>query len=275
MPLLLHLLRLSFAFALFFAPLAALAVDTVSFDLDETLISSGNMTDGDLKKAKQLGFNIKKSRTGDFEYIVRPGADEVLKHAKELGFRVIVITANYDDYARDVIGSSELAPYIDAIYTAEDLSRDYNTDYTSYPYHRNRVYNPARSPLKKFERGVRRLTIGTFDGFVKRGFLYVTGNGNIRPYIPMANTAKYPPIYGSRFHVDDTERHVDQPMDFVGIRVPEFDGTKSIRYSADGQPSWTYDLIEKLDYLKKYGWVDLYRREYHADPVISEVKVIN
>jgi protein tyrosine phosphatase (PTP) superfamily phosphohydrolase (DUF442 family) len=269
------LLRFSLALALFFAPLSALAIDTVSFDLDETLISSGNMTDGDLKKAKELGFKILKTKSGDYEYIVRPGAAEVLAHAKELGFRVVVITCNFDDYARDIISSSDLHSYVDAIYSADDLRNDYNTDYETYPYHRNRVYKPARSTIKKLERGTERLTLGVFEGVVKRSFLYIVGNHNIRPYYPSANFSKYPPIYGSRFHVDDTERHVDQPMDFVGVHVSEFDGTKQIRYSAEGKPSWTYDVMEKLEYLKKYGWVDLYRREYHSDPVISEVKMVN
>jgi hypothetical protein len=265
------LLRYSAALILFFAPLSALAIDTVSFDLDETLISSGNMTDGDLKKAKALGFKIQKTKSGEYEYIVRPGAQEVLEHAKKLGFKVIVITANCDVYARDIIASSGLGTYVDAIYTDEDLRRDYNTDYDTYPYHRNRVYKPARTFVKKAGRTVERYTVGTFNGFVKRSFLYITGNNNIRPYIPAPNTAKYPPIYGSRFHVDDTLRHVDQPMDFIGVHVLDFDGTKNIKYSAEGRASWTYDVMEKLDYLKKYGWVDLYRREYHSDPVQSEV----
>ncbi len=267
--------RFLLALSLFFAPLAALAIETVSFDLDETLISSGNMTDGDLKKAKALGFKIQKTKSGDYEYIVRPGAEEVLEHAKRLGFKIIVITANCDVYARDIVSSSGLGRYIDAIYSDEDLRRDYNTDYNTYPYHRNRTYKPARTFVKKAERSLERYTIGTFNGFIKRGFLYIAGNNNIRPYIPAPNTAKYPPIYGSRFHVDDTLRHVDQPMDFIGVQVLEFDGTKAIKYSAEGKPSWTYDVIEKLDYLKKYGWVDLYRRQYHSDPVQSVVVPIN
>lgn len=265
------LLRFSLALTVFFSPLAALAIDTVSFDLDETLVSSSNMTDGDLDKAKALGYKIQKTKSGEYEYIVRPGAEEVLSHAKKLGFRVIVITSNFDNYARDIISSSNLNQYVDAIYTAEDLRRDYNSDFTTYPYHRNRVYKPARTFVKKTERSLERYTIGTFNGFVKRGFLYVIGNNNIRPYIPAANTAKYPPIYGARLLVDDTLRNIDQPLDFVGIQVPDFDGTKPLRYSAEAKPSWTYDVIEKLDYLKKYGWVDLYRRQYHSDPVQSEV----
>ena len=269
------LTRFSLALLLFITPLAVFAIETVSFDLDETLISSSNMTRGDLKRAKELGYKISKTKSGDYQYIVRPGADEVLAYAKELGFKVIVITANYESYARDIVYSSGLNKYIDAIYSAEDLRRDYNTDFERYPYHRNRTYKPARSTVKKIGRGAERLTKGVYDGVLKRSFLYITGNTNIRPYIPSANAAKYPPIYGSRFHIDDTLRHVDQPLDFVGVHVQEFDGTKALRYSPEGKPSWTYDLMEKLDYLKKYGWVDLYRREYHSDPVQSEVLPVN
>ncbi len=245
----------------------------ISFENTEIAFNGKSLSD--LKKAKTLGYKIQKTKSGEFEYIVRPGAEEVLDHAKELGFKVIVITANSDTYARDIIASSGLGRYVDAIYTDEDLRRDYNTDYTTYPYHRNRTYKPARTFIKKAERSFERYTIGTFNGFIKRSFLYIAGNNNIRPYIPAANTAKYPPIYGSRFHVDDTLKHVDQPMDFIGVHVLEFDGTKAIKYSAEGKPSLTYDLIEKLDYLKKYGWVDLYRREYHSDPVQSVVVPIN
>ncbi len=266
------MIRFFLVLSFVFSSLVVFAQDTVSFDLDETLISSANMTRGDLRKAQSLGYKIYKTKSGEYSYVVRPGAEELLAYAKDLGFRVIIITANLESYAKDILNSSGLSKYIDAVYTAEDLEEDYNEDFDKYPYHRNRTYKPAKTFVKKTARTLKQYTVGLYNPVLKRSFLYITGSTNIRPYIPSLNSAKYPPIYGSRFHVDDTLRHVDQPLDYVGVHVPDFDGTKVSKYNSE--PVWIQDIKEKLDYLKKYGWEDLFRREYHRDPLESVVEPI-
>lgn len=257
--------------ALSFSPVAA---EIISFDLDETLISSANMTRWDINKAKKLGYNVGKSKDG-FKYVVRPGAEEILKYANDLGFEVMILTHNFGDYARDILASSGLDKYVTKVKSIEDLKLDYNEDFDTYPYHRNRTYKASKTTVQKTAGFFKRYTVGLYKGTLKRSALFLTGNTNIRPYLPAANTKKYPPIYGSRLHIDNSTYNVDAPLDFVGILVPDFDGTDLEPLEADGTASWIVPLKSILDYMKKYSWQDLYRREYHKDPIESKVKIIS
>jgi hypothetical protein len=265
MAMLKHLLFVFLAFALNCSGVSALEQLTVSFDLDETLISSANLTNKDLQKVKLLGYDIGTSNKEGVAYIVRPDAEKVLKHAKELGFKVIVITYGHRDYANDILESSGLIKYVDLVKSLEDIKKPYNIDYKTYPYHRNKTY-----PQHDFWQ---LCTGDLYKSLLVRSWQRLNGNKNIHAYIPSANINKYPPIYGSRLHIDNTLSHVDNPEDFVGIKVSNFFATELEPQDADGNYIWSKQVIEALDFLKAKGWVELYRKYYGKDPIIDEVLI--
>lgn len=232
--------------------------EIVSFDLDETLIASNKLHDSDFKKVINSGYELLSSKKG-LKFVIRPDAERVLEHAQSLDFKIIVITHNIRKYAEDILNSSGLFRYIDEIISNEDLKKSYNRDFQTYPYHRNRTY-PQQSFLRTW-------TVGFYKSFIAKGFLNLIGNKNIHPFLPSRNINKYPPIYGSRFHVDNAIYNVENPLDFVGVKVTDFLGTSPEPKDANGNYIWSKQVMEQLDFLKQHGWVELYRRNYGKDPI--------
>jgi len=211
-------------------------------------------------------YKLHKSRKGR-DYIIRPDAQRVLKHAKDNGFRVIIITCNLKKYADDILESSGLIKYIDGIKSNEDLRKAYNKDFDTYPRHRNK--------LIKQKRFLNRWTKGFYNASVKRSFLRMLGNKNIKPYLPKKYIEKYPPLYGSRFHVDNLYKHVKAPLDYVGLNVSPFYGTDLELSDESGEYLWSETVIQELDSLKQYGWERLYFEKYLKQPVIDYVPVVS
>lgn len=230
----------------------------IAFDMDETLIQSDKLLNSDVEKAKELGFDVKKSQLGT-DYIIRPGTYEILNYAKDQGFDLIVISHNVEPYLNDILNSSGLFKYFDRIISHDDLVKEINVDYELYPYHRNKTF-PQWNIFQAYAH--------TFvNGFLVRGFQRLMGNKNIHPYLPSVNNAKYPPMYGARVLIDNASYNVDKPVDFVGIKVDEFFANDRSQLSDD----WIESLKKDIDYLKNNGWVSLYKYKYGKEPVLVDI----
>lgn len=236
----------------------------VSFDLDETLVESNHLTKTELKKAKDLGYEIKTTVNGQ-DYVLRPGAMELLEFAKSQGFTLMLFTHNLHSYAEDILESSGMAEYFTNIKSHEDVIKPYNVDFTKYPNHRNRTY-PQKSPLEVY-------TVDLYKAFFVNGFARMQGEHNIQSYIPSINAAKYPPLYGARVHIDNSKEHVDKPLDFVGILVEPFCANKIEPQDANGHYLWVEKLKSDLIYLKEHNWVELYKLKYKKEPIVDEVEI--
>ena len=240
--------------------------DLVSFDLDETLIESNHLTKAKLKEAQKLGYEIKKTVNGQ-DYIIRPGAIELLEFAKSQGFTLMLFTHNCHDYAVDILESSGLAQYFSKIKSHEDVMKPYNVDFKKYPNHRNKTY-PQKSILEVY-------TLDLYQGVLVNGLKQMQGEHNIQPFIPCINCAKYPPLYGARVHIDNSEVHIDKPLDFVGIGVDDFYADKLEPQDTNGQYLWTESIKQDLLYLKLHNWIDLYKQKYNKKPIEDKVEVQN
>ncbi len=230
----------------------------ISFDLDETLIASDRLKDSDIKKAEKMGYEVEKSKAGQY-YIVRPGAFDILEYCKAKGLSIILITSNTQAYAFDILDSSGLLQYFDRLIAQEDLRSEANRDFEAYPNHRNISY-PQKSWLYNH-------TTGFFKSFVVRAIQRGLGNSNIHPYVAATNTAKYPPQYGSRVHIDNSLNHVDKPIDFVGIKVNEFTGLHAEPKDQQGNYYWVNELKSFVDIYTKDGWAELYYTLYNKAPI--------
>ncbi len=235
----------------------------ISFDLDETLVASDKLLNSDVIKAKELGFDVKTSVNGQ-DYILRPGAIELLEFTQSQGFEMIIFTHNTKDYARDILESSGIAKYFTAIKAHEDVVKTYNQDYKTYPNHRNISY-PQKSPLTVYTKGL-------YNGLLLRGLQKMQGNKNIHPYVPCINCAKYPPVYGSRVHIDNSAYNIKDPVDFVGIEVKDFYGREQPLQNSNGEFLWLEPLKQDIIFLKEQGWVELYKNKYNREPDTQEVK---
>ncbi len=237
----------------------------LAFDLDETLIASDRMTKEDISTAKRLGYKVNTSLDGQ-QYVIRPGAIEILEYAKRQGFNLMIFTNNKKSYAKDILGSSGLAKYFDKVIANEDVRKPYNRDFALYPNHRNNVHPQQKSKFKLY-------TVGVYKGYVKRSFQHLTGNKNIHPYMPRYYNAKYPPIYGARVLIDNSAYNVDAPLDFVGIKVPDFLGLIEEPRNPDNSFVWVENLKKDIYFLKEYGWVELYRVKYKRAPENKVIQV--
>lgn len=240
--------------------------DLVSFDLDETLIESNHLTRAKLKEAKALGYEIKRTVNGQ-DYIIRPGAIELLEFAKSQGLTLMLFTHNNYDYAVDIVESSGLAPYFTKIKAHEDVIKPYNVDFKKYPNHRNRTY-PQKSILEVY-------TVDLYEGVLVNTFQRMQGECNIHSFVPCTNCAKYPPLYGARVHIDNSEVHVDKPIDFVGISVDDFYADKLEQKDQAGRYVWVEQIKSDLRYLKLHNWIDLYKQKYKKEPIVDKVEVQN
>lgn len=237
---------------------------TVSFDLDETLIQSNHLDRNALKRAEELGYEIKTTESGQ-DYIVRPGAVDLLDFAKSLGFDLIIFTHNYHDYAREILDDSGLAKYFIDLRSHEDAVAAYNRDYVLYPNHRNITY-PQSTIWQVY-------TINLYDGLIKNYFIKLMGNHNVQTFVPCYECAKYPPAYGARVHIDNSGDHVYDPVDFVGIKVEPFYADALEAKTANGDYVWEVKIKEDLLYLKRNGWSRLYNHKYGKEADTQEVKI--
>jgi hypothetical protein len=236
----------------------------LSFDFDETLAQSNHLTKKNLALVKQQGYEIKTTKKGQ-DYIIRPGTEELLKFAQGQGFELMLFTHNYKKYAIEILDDAGLINYFSKVKAHEDVVKSYNHDYRTYPYHRNITY-PQKSYLRTY-------TLDLYSGFFKNLFLDLIGNKNIVPYIPCTNCAKYPPLYGSRVHVDNAFYHVDKPVDFVGIKVDDFYALEPEPQNANGDYIWAEKIKQDILTIKSIGWVEFYRIKYAKDPVLMDVLV--
>ena len=249
-----------YVFVLFLSILSASA-DYIAFDMDETLIQSDKLLNTDVIKAKELGFDVKKSN-GGIDYILRPGAVEILEYAQAQGFDLIIISHNVRAYLLDILSSSGMDKYFDSVISHEDLIKPINLDFQTYPQHRNKTY-PQWSLFDAYRHSF-------VNGFIVRGWQNFTGNKNIHPYLPSSNNAKYPPMYGARVLIDNASYNVNDPVDFVGIKVTEFFAREPEELSDE----WIEELKRDIDLLKANGWAELYKSKYGKEPILDEVKIV-
>jgi hypothetical protein len=236
----------------------------LSFDFDETLAQSNHLTKKNLILVKEQGYQVRTTKKGQ-DYIIRPGTEELLEFAQGQGFELMIFTHNYRDYAIDILDDSGLSKYFTKVKAHEDVVKSYNHDYRTYPYHRNITY-PQKSYLRNY-------TVDLYSGFFKNLFLDLIGNKNIVPYIPCTDCAKYPPLYGSRVHVDNAFYHVDRPVDFVGIHVDDFYALKPEAQDKNGNYIWAEKIKNDILKVKRIGWIEFYRQKYSKDPVLMDVLV--
>lgn len=244
----------------------AILATTVSFDLDETLIQSNHLTKEALKRARGLGYEV-ETTLGEQDYIIRPGTWELLDYAKSLDFDLILFTHNYHNYALDILDSSGLHVYFDEIRAHHDVLAPYNHDYKTYPNHRNITY-PQKSIFEVYTKDL-------YQGLFYNTVMNLQGHRNLQSFFPCMSCAKYPPLYGSRVHIDNSLTHVDAPIDFVGIKVKNFDADELEPLTRDGEYLWVAKIKEDLDYLKRNGWSRLYFHKYNKQPDTKPVPVVD
>lgn len=237
----------------------------VAFDLDETLIASDRLENSDFATVEELGYELKTSNNGQ-KYVIRPGAQEILDFAHSLGFDLMIITHNTKSYAKDILNSSALMKNFIDLKANEDMQEDYNHDYVTYPNHRNQTHEGKRSLVATYTKGL-------YHGLFRRGYLYFTGNKNIHYYIPCYNCDKYPPAYGSRVLIDNSNYNIEEPLDFIGIKVVPFTALKKQALDIEGNYVWVEKLKADLLKLKKDGWISLYQEKYNKAPDATPVLI--
>lgn len=243
-------------------------IDTrLAFDLDETLIESNKLSNKALKQAQRLGFEIKSTKSG-LKYIIRPGAFEVLSFAKEQGFDLDLMTLNNDKYAEEILKDSGMDKYFSRIISREDMTKDYNRDFKTYPNHRNKLHYPKHQPRLSYIKNF-------WQGYIIRSLQKCIGNSNIGPYIPCTSCDKYPPIYGIRVLIDNAKYNVEDPVDFVGILVNNFEAKILEPQNKLGDYIWADKVKTDIGKIKSLGWIEFYKLKYGKYPIIDEVKVIN
>lgn len=247
-------------------PVFATEKQLISFDLDETLVASDKLLNSDVIKAKKLGYEVKTSVNGQ-DYIVRPGALELLEFAKGQGFEMMIFSHNTKAYVMDILESSDLAKYFTKVKTHEDVIKAYNVDFKKYPNHRNKTLEQD-SILQIY-------TQGLYEGYLVRSFQRMQGNHNIHAYLPCTNCSKYPPLYGARVHIDNSKPHVKNPVDYVGIKVKPFYGLSAEPVNANGDYVWVAKLENDLLELKQEGWIEFYKEKYDKAPNTAPVPVVD
>lgn len=260
-----YLVLLSLVFNISFASLAYNG--KIAFDLDETLIESTELDREAIKAAKELGYEVKRSAKGQ-DYIVRPGANELLDYAKAHGFNLMIMTHNRPKYAKDILKSSGLDKYFDEVRSMKDCKQIYNLDFSTYPNHRNKVHVVEGSAVSRY--------LSTFyKGFVLKSIKRFQGNSNIHPYLPCVNCDKYPPIYGARVLFDNSDYNIENSIDYVGVKVEPFYAREpQKRISEQGDYLWV-DLIKKdLKYLEDHEWHEYYQLKFHKQPILDEVPLV-
>lgn len=239
----------------------------IAFDLDETLIESCELDKEALDKAEKLGYKIRKSAKGQ-DYIVRPGAFELLDFAKQKGFSLMIMTHNDPDYAEDILSSSGLKKYFDEVRSIDDCKKVYNLDFQTYPNHRNKVHATKFEPVKKY--------LDTFyKGYVLNSVKRFQGNSNIHPYLPCINCDKYPPMFGARVLFDNSDYNIEDAIDYAGVKVDPFYANKpEKRISEQGDYLWVELIKRDLIYLQDHDWYEYYELKFHNKPVLDEVPLI-
>lgn len=119
--------------------------EVIVFDLDETLIAGDKqpINDAYAEKINAMGDRkvniIPKEKSGldfDIKYVLRPGAEEVLKQSYEKGHKNIACSRNYNKYAEAICKYDPiLSKYICATIGREDLLSDLNKDFVKNPNH--------------------------------------------------------------------------------------------------------------------------------------------
>lgn len=119
--------------------------EVIVFDLDETLIAGDKQPINDAyeEKINAMGDRkvnvIPKEKSGlpfDIKYVLRPGAEELLKQSYEEGHKNIASSRNYNQYAEAICKYDPvLSKYIVGSIGREDLLSDLNKDFVKNPNH--------------------------------------------------------------------------------------------------------------------------------------------
>lgn len=110
------------------------------FDVDETLLF-GDVYKRDLRNEKvrkqieKEGYTIKQTKSGRY-YVLRPGAEDLLKELYEKGHKIILCSRDLTPYLHDLYESEPaLKKYAAGILSRDDLISKANADYKKYPKH--------------------------------------------------------------------------------------------------------------------------------------------
>ncbi|MDA0773148.1 MAG: NIF family HAD-type phosphatase [Cyanobacteria bacterium] len=113
---------------------------TLVIDVDETLLF-GDIYKRDLRKAKvrkqieKEGYTIKQTKLGHY-YVLRPGAEELLKDLYESGHKIILCSRDLRPYLNDLIESEQaLKKYSAGFLSRGDLINKANQDFVKSPKH--------------------------------------------------------------------------------------------------------------------------------------------
>lgn len=113
---------------------------TIVIDADETILF-GDVYKRDLRKPKVRkqveaeGYTIKQTKAGRY-YVLRPGAEELLKDLYEKGHKMILCSRDLTPYLHDIYQSEPvLQKYIAGCLSRDDLISKPNADFKKYPNH--------------------------------------------------------------------------------------------------------------------------------------------
>lgn len=249
---------------------------TLTFDLDETLVSAQNLTEAMKAQGQELGYQLLTSKAGK-EYFLRPGVIDLFKNLKSQGFNIAVASRNFETYVKDIVSSSEMAPYVSRATGIESILGDTeNMNFERFPHHPNNVGIFGR---------IAGITQRFTSGMVKSAKRMVMSlwNKNIHAYFPqdLSKSKKYPPyLSGSHVLFDNlyTKVKVDayRSKDWVAKDPGFFDGTEPEKKLPNGQYEWVANVLAAAEKLKdpKQGWQALYREEFDGeDPIEDPVEV--
>jgi phosphoglycolate phosphatase-like HAD superfamily hydrolase len=260
--------------------------ETIVLDSDETIFACDKLTKRMKTRAKKLGYQIKKSLEGR-EYILRPGALELLsytgtlellRYMKERGHKIILCTRNLRNYMEDLVKSSGIGEYVDAVVTREDLlSAPENEDFKKYPHHAARI-----GAWERFTSGLYRNTIGTVEHGMRFIKAKLTGRVNPRPdegpklnKYPQAISAIATRLTGKYFpeahilidnkYLENQERaqQSGKPGDkgaWTTINPGQFNGDKPEKRLPSGEYEWVAKIKQGLE----MGWEK--HLETHQNP---------
>lgn len=248
----------------------------ISFDMDETLISYNKLSNSGKEKARMLGYKFQVSDKKKKEFILRPGAIELMQYLRDNGFKIVVSSRNLRSNVEDIVESSDLRYYVDHYTGLEDLVDDPNNqNFKLMPRHPNNL--PFIEKLIGF---LHTWLIRFPEKFIWRSVLSMF-NENINPYIPSYpwEINKYTPyLSGSRVLIDnlyeENKRNALRSKDWVALDPGEFLGLELEKKNARGEYTWVSKIKKAALILKEKGWQELYIREYGEQPIDEPLTVL-
>ncbi len=207
---------------------------TLIIDGDETIWDTGDKTGGKIdeeacKKINHEVITISKDNAEnklgyDQKYVLRPGTKELLEYFKARGYKMILCTRNYKEYAQSIVATNPiLKANFDGVLGRSDLLSATNKDFTAFPKHCDHLgfWERCKHGLYRFFVGYPKYYglkfLSLFTGAKVSPDVVSLGRGTLGKYPPnalaMLNETKLAGAPTARFLIDNQVYYHTDPQD--------------------------------------------------------------